>query len=164
MTTAGRRALPANVHLLKGDPSGIGREKLKENASLYPPLQNFEAPEYFSEDEKRYYMEICQRFQCANVVSIMDAMALELLVESYAEWREHKEWLDNNGYLLVESGAADQEKVKAHPFAMLKQNAHKQVVALLREFGWTPSSRSKTANLSKTETDPLGNEGKRPNV
>lgn len=164
-STRGRRALPANVHLLKGNPSKLDENKLKEAASLYPPLQDFTPPEYFSEAEREYYAQLCQRFQCANVVSVMDATALELLVEAYAEWREHKEFLDRYGYVLEEGGSEGQTKTKAHPIASLKSDAHKRVVALLREFGWTPSTRSKSAKLSATEQDPLaGDNLNRPNL
>ena len=154
---SGRANKPVALHVLHGDPSKLGAKELeRRNDAKYPALEDFTPPAYFSEREKQYWAEICEKFKASNVVSVMDAWALELLVESYAEWREHKNTLDQEGYTQIQTvPTTGARKEVAHPVAALKQKAHAQVCALLVQFGWTPSARTKTQQLSRLEGDPI---------
>lgn len=164
--TAGRIRKPFELHVLEGDPSKLGKNELARRAGPgYESLEDFTPPDYFNAAEKQFWTEVCQKFGSVRILSVMDKMSLELLIASYAEWREHREYLDRNGYTIIEGNTTGGEKMKAHPRCALKQKCHQEVVTLLMQFGWTPSSRTRTQALSAQEGDPLDDSlGKRPNV
>ena len=166
-SNSGRTNKPAALHVLHGDPSKLGQAELKRRDDVqYPPMEDLTAPSYFSAFEAKCWSELAERFKATRVLSTMDAWALELLVETYAEWREHKDTLDREGYTQIQTTpTTGASKEVAHPVAALKQKAHAQCVALLLQFGWTPAARTKTQQLSRLEEDPLGKQfGNRPAV
>lgn len=164
---SGRTNKPAALHILHGDPSKLGANELKRRDDVqYPPMEDLTAPAYFSEFEKECWRELAERFKATRVLSTMDGWALELLVETYAEWREHKRTLDLEGYTQIQvTPTTGASKEVAHPVTALKQKAHAQCVQLLLQFGWTPAARTKTQQLSRLEDDPVGVKfGSRPAV
>lgn len=163
---SGKVNKPVALHVLHGDPSHLGKKELEKRADVqYEPMEDLTPPSYFNDFEKQCWGELAEKFKNSRVLSVMDAWALELLIESYAEWREHKEYLDSNGYTVEEGSERAGWKTRADPRCELKQKAHQRIVNLLLQFGWTPAARTKTQRLSTFEKDPIGNGfGKRPNV
>lgn len=164
---SGRIRKPVELHVLHGDPSNLGSKEIAKRQNVqYPPMEDLTPPEYFSDFEKKCWSELADRFKATRVLSTMDSWALELLVETYAEWREHKDVLDSEGYTQIQvTPTTGASKEVAHPRAALKQKAHAQCVALLLQFGWTPAARTKTQQLGQLEQDPIGNGfGARPTV
>lgn len=162
---AGRNPIPAAIHALKGNPSEFSKEEINKMSSAnYEPLTDFTPPAYLSEFQKKTWRELCKKFGAVKILTVMDTMALEMLIDDYAEWREHKDYLDKNGYTIMQTNVAGGEVEKADPRCALKQSAHQRCVGLLKEFGWTPASRTKTQALSVVEQDPLkgGGIGERP--
>ena len=165
---AGRRPTPAAIHYLKGNPSEFSEQEMKDKTSAaYDILTDFTPPVYLSEFQKKTWRELCKKFGAVKILTVMDTMALEMLIDDYAEWREHKEYLDKNGYTLLQPNSQGESVEKADPRCALKQAAHGRCLSILKEFGWTPASRTKTLALSPMEKDPLkggGGIGERPKL
>ncbi len=163
---AGRKPTPAALHILKGNPSELSTDEIKKiTSAAYEILTDFSPPDYLSDFQKKTWRELCKKFGAVKILTVMDTMALEMLIDDYAEWREHKEYLDKNGYTIYQPNSQGGSVEKADPRCALKQAAHGRCVGLLREFGWTPSSRTKIQSLSAAETDPIKSSGigERPN-
>ncbi|WP_252493616.1 P27 family phage terminase small subunit, partial [Escherichia coli] len=56
---------------------------------------------------------------------LLDARALELLVEAYTEYRHHCETLDVEGYTYRTETQSGDVLIKAHPAAAMKADAWK---------------------------------------
>lgn len=154
---AGRPATPLAMKLLANNPRKENLSKLQEESPVYDVVSvNDEIipPDYLNELGKSTYVEISRKMAGRNVLTQMDDFALELLIESYQEFREHQDYLERNGYTYEVEDKEGNVKTIAYPQAALKSDAHKRVVALLTQFGWTPSSRTKV-KIIKEQRDPI---------
>lgn len=154
---AGRPATPLAMKLLANNPRKENLSKLEEESPSYDVITANDAinpPDYLNELGRATYVEIARKMAGRNVLTQMDDLALELLIESYQEFRDHQDYLDRNGYTYEVEDKEGNVKTVAYPQAALKSDAHKRVCALLQQFGWTPSSRTKVKIL-KEEKDPI---------
>lgn len=147
---AGPPKTPTHLQLVRGNPSKrpINKKEPKPPKGVPP------TPKYFSKQGKYWFKRMAEELDSAGVLSLLDAKALELLVEAYVEYRHHCEVLDEEGYTytnMTESGAM----IKAHPAAIMKADAWKRIRTMLGEFGMTPSSRTKVTINKPAEDDPL---------
>lgn len=155
--SAGRPATPLALKLLANNPGKENLDKLQEESPQYDPISvndDITPPDYLNELGKQTYIDIARKMAGRNVLTQMDDFALELLIESYQEFREHQEYLECNGYTYEVEDKEGNVKTVAYPQAALKSDAHKRVVALLTQFGWTPSSRTKV-KIVKEQKDPI---------
>lgn len=161
---AGRNPIPAEIHFLKGNPSELSKKELKEiSSSGLEPMTDYTPPPHLTDFQKKIWKELCARFGAVKILSVMDSLALEMLIDDYSEWREHAEYLDKNGYTIYETKTNGETAEKADPRNALKHNAHQRCVNLLIQFGWTPAARTKVRAMGPLEQDPLyGGLGKRP--
>lgn len=161
--SAGRPMKPVELHVLHGNPSELTPKEIAERTSSgLEPMTDFTPPAHLDNFQKKVWRELCAKFGAVKILSIMDGLALELLIDSYAEWVEHRDYLNKNGYTIIEEKTVGGETEKADPRCALKHNAHKRCVELLTQFGWTPVSRNKLKSFG-SEADPLfGGMSKRP--
>lgn len=157
---AGRKPKPHALHVLEGNPREFSKKELDRMSSAsYEPMTDFTPPPHLSDFQKKMWNELCAKFGSVRILTVMDSLALEMLIDDYAEWREHRDYLEANGYTFWHETSTGGNIEKADPRCALKQAAHQRCVGLLREFGWTPSSRTKTVALSATEQDPIKESG-----
>ncbi|AWD90238.1 terminase small subunit [Dickeya phage Sucellus] len=161
---SGRPSLPAELHLIRGNPSKKNVEELRSTSGLFDKLDlsEVEPPAHLSELGKFYYIEISKKLVGTNVLSSMDTLALELLIEAYQEYREHSAYLEENGYSYQTTNTMGDVSEKPYPQAAMKADAWRRVAAMLQQFGWTPSSRSKVKGVGNSDPikKSLGNRGK----
>jgi P27 family predicted phage terminase small subunit len=95
--------------------------------------------------------EAKKHLQDANVLTEMDALALAAFCESYATWREATDKIrrakSQGGGLVIETVYGQ----KANPYLKIANNAHDRMLAILREFGMTPASRTRVKTASPTQ-------------
>ena len=110
-------------------------------------------PDWLSERGRRYWNEIGAVLLNMKVVTAGDGSALMLLVESLAEWAEARQAVIGTGgtpglglvyEMQTESG---QTMRRPNPEVAMASDAMKRSLTLLREFGLSPSSRSKVSAL-----------------
>lgn len=162
----GRPNVPTALHELKGNPSKLNLNKQKEDEPKYDminPDSNIVPPDYLNDLGKQTYIELSRKIADKSILSNMDMLGLELLIEAYQEFRFHQAFLERNGYSYEVQLTSGDTGSKPFPEVQMKQDAHKRVVALLVQYGWTPSSRAKT-KIIKNQVDPvrkvLGGRGK----
>ncbi|MCE9886553.1 phage terminase small subunit P27 family [Obesumbacterium proteus] len=142
---------PTHLRLVKGNPSkrAINKNEPKPPSGV-PPI-----PKHFDKRGKYWFKQMGEELDAVGVMSILDAKALELLVEAYTEYRHHCEVLDEEGYTYQTGSATGEKIVKAHPAAAMKADAWKRIRAMLSEFGMTPASRSKVEIKAPAGEDPF---------
>lgn len=132
---------PSHLRAVEGNPS----HARPVNHDEPMPTKGFhQPPEYFTEQEKEWYMDMCQELNRWGVITELDSRAAEMLTVAYSEYREAREEVKANGSLTyTEVGAMGQEKLKPHPAVGIADAAWKKFRAMATEFGMTPASRSK---------------------
>lgn len=154
---AGRPATPLELKLLANNPRKENLKELEAETPKYDVIcanDVISPPDYLNELGKKTYVEIARKMAGRNVLTQMDDFALELLIESYQEFRDHQDFLERNGYTYEIEDKEGNVRTSAYPQAALKSDAHKRVCNLLQQFGWTPSSRTKV-KIIKSESDPI---------
>ncbi|WJM83225.1 phage terminase small subunit P27 family [Pectobacterium brasiliense] len=138
---------PTHLRLVRGNPSKRPINKNEPQPSKgVPPT-----PKHFTKQEKYWFKRLAEELDAIGVITQLDGKALELLVKTYIQYRNHCDVLDRDGY----SYKTDDGLLKAHPEAAMKDRALASINGMLGGFGMTPSSRSKV-NASKPEqADPL---------
>lgn len=142
---------PTALRLVKGNPSkrAINKNEPKPPSGV-PPI-----PKHFNKQEKYWFKRVGEELDCANVITKLDGMALELLIGAYVEWRKHRDVIDQVGETYNVTNMQGETLVKAHPRVVMMEKAWMRVHRMLSEFGMTPSARSKVSSEGKGEADPL---------
>ena len=87
------------------------------------------------------------------VLTQMDSKSLELLCETYADYRDLQQQIQQQGHTFIVHTDAG-EVIRANPLVKMRDTARQHILALLREFGATPSSRTRVGGEgSDQETD-----------
>lgn len=139
---------PTHLRAVKGFP-----DKRPVNHDEPMPKNGFhQPPEYFTDEEKGWYMDMCQELNRWGVITELDSRAAEMLTVAYSEFRVARREVEANGSLTyIELGAQGQEKLKPHPAVGIADAAWKKFRAMATEFGMTPASRSKVNSVKKEE-------------
>jgi P27 family predicted phage terminase small subunit len=90
-----------------------------------------------------------------GILNSVDALALEMMCEAYADYlgaRRELEQLGSNYYETInrQSGATMH---RAHPAVAVMQDADRRIKAWVAEFGMTPSARSRVKPCEERGTD-----------
>ncbi|WP_336798228.1 phage terminase small subunit P27 family [Erwinia aphidicola] len=151
--------IPTHLALVKGNPS---KRPLNKNEPK-PPSGVPPIPKHFDKQGKYWFKRMAEELDAVGVITLLDARALELMVEAYTEYRQHCETLDREGYTYAVFSEEEPDEgkdreirmIKPHPAAMMKADAWKRIRAMLGEFGMTPASRTKVGVKGAAEVDPL---------
>lgn len=150
---AGRKPTPTHLKLVKGNP---GRRPLpakgKPAERDSPP-----APAHLTASARRAWDSVSAMLARAGVLALVDAMAVELLCEAYADWRAARDELTafgSNYYQTVNQAGGIMHR--AHPALAVMRDADRRIKAWLAEFGMTPSARTRidVAPASDEPADP----------
>lgn len=153
----GRTALPANVHLLKGNPS---KKPLADLLGEFrPEVEIPTAPKHLWPEAKKEWKRITPELERYGLISKLDRAALALYCQAYARWVWAEEQLDR-ARDLAERKRLDAE-AKGEPWTggdgvtvptpnghmtysphwVVANKAMEQVKNHLRSFGMDPSAR-----------------------
>jgi len=142
---------PTALKKLQGNP---GKRALNKNEPQ-PTKKAPTTPKHFNKQQKYWYKRLCEEFGDMGVLTVVDGKALELLVDTYVEWREHCDIIKTEGYIYYKTSGTGDRIPQTHPSAIAKSDAAKRLKALLAEFGATPASRSKVEVEKAQEVDPV---------
>lgn len=142
MGARGPKPLPANVHMLRGNPSKLPADKLRDQ--LQPEIEVPKCPPHLSSEAKREWKRITVELEKYGLVSQMDRSALAVYCQAYGRWvtAEKKiKALDEDG--LIDETPNGYKQIGV--WLQISNRAVEQMHRFLSEFGMTPSSRSRVA-------------------
>ena len=148
---AGRPRKPTTLKVIQGNP---GKRALPANEPQ-PEKGARPSPKYLKKKARDWYAEVAAELDKVGVLTVLDSNALELLIEAYAEYRQHCATLDAEGYTYRTTSTSGETVIKAHPASVMKSDAWKRIRAMLTEFGMTPASRSKVSTKGPDTVDPM---------
>jgi P27 family predicted phage terminase small subunit len=102
-------------------------------------------PETLSDTAKENWDRFCDLLECMGVLSLPDELALEQLVEAYADWRQAHEVIAAEGTHYETTSSTGGTMIRAHPAVAMRSDAARRFQSLMSEFGLTPASRSRVS-------------------
>lgn len=149
----GRKPTPTHLKVVTGNPGRRPLNDAEPNAVRSRPS----CPAHASDKAKETWGYVCGMLDRMGILSEVDAIAIEMLCEAYADWLGAKRALAEFGsdYYQTENSAGGVMH-RAHPAVATKADADRRIRGWLAEFGMTPSSRSRVkVDGEKAEDDPL---------
>jgi P27 family predicted phage terminase small subunit len=136
----GRKPKPSYLKLVTGNP---GKRKLNSKEPKVARARPL-APTHMSDKARETWGYVGGLLDRMGVLSEVDAVALELLCEAYADFLAAKGVLEAFGsdYYTTKTALGD-EMHRAHPAVAQKNDADRRIRAWLGEFGMTPGARSR---------------------
>ena len=138
--------LPTNLKVLRGtaQPCRLNDKEPK------PPPADISMPDGLSQKEQQHWQQVAGYLQEAGVLTVMDVQALKLYCRIYVKWQESIYKLDEYGPVIKTKAG----NPSLSPYFKISQKYLDQLLAILREFGMTPSSRTKIhASSDKPDDD-----------
>jgi P27 family predicted phage terminase small subunit len=133
---SGRRPLPTNLKLLKGNP---GKRRL--NGEEPQPIGDLPScPKHLVGDARQAWNQF--KAGLIGIATALDATALELLCTAYAAYLDAAAKVAESGAVWVEE-AEGIKKFTFSPYRKVMDSEWAKVKSMLDEFGMTPSSRTK---------------------
>jgi len=161
---AGRRALPANVHMLRGNPSKLSAAQLSEG--LQPEVEIPGCPKHLLPEARKEWRRITPELERYGLISKLDRSALSLYCQAWARyvWAEEQmaramalaaekraeaeakgeEYLGGDGMTYTTASGA----IQYSPHWVIGNRAAEQVKNFLAEFGLSPATRTKVSTSS----------------
>jgi P27 family predicted phage terminase small subunit len=140
MGQRGPKPLPANVHMLRGNPSKLSSDRLRD--SVAPEVEIPNAPKHLQGEALKEWKRIGVELEKLGLVSKIDRAALSMYCTA---WGRHVE-AENKIRELGEDGLVG---VTPNGFQVqsawvnISNKAMEQCMKYLSEFGMSPSARSR---------------------
>lgn len=136
----GRKPTPTHLKVVAGNP---GRRPLND-AEPVAQKSRPSCPSHASDKARETWGYVCSILDQMGLLSDVDALAIEMLCEAYADYLAAVQALKEFGsdyYQTVNQSGGVMHR--AHPAVAVKQDADRRIRGWLAEFGMTPSSRSR---------------------
>jgi len=157
--TRGRRPLPAQVHLLHGNPSKLSQEALERAAAQVPVAQEaLPVPRWLKGVARREWQWIAPRLFRYQLLTEIDRVVLETYCQAYARWREAEEHLAEAPKVLSMRRPDGSDYFFRNPWLGISKDALKQVHQCLDRLGMNPAARATILSKPRDEP-PNGNPG-----
>lgn len=144
MGARGPQPTPTALKVLRGNP---GKRALNKREPQPPAAQDPHCPDHLDELAKVEWRRIVPILREMRVLTEADYMTLATLCQAYATMAKAQEQLNRAGILFKTSTGYIQQS----PLISIVNTNAELVTKLCREFGLTPSARSRVLASEKTE-------------
>lgn len=172
----GPKSLPANVHMLRGNPSKLSSAQLMD--TLQPEIEIPGVPPHLLPEARKEWKRITPELERYGLISKIDRAALALYCQAWARWvwaerelqraagiaAERKAaaelkgeaWDGGDGYTFVTKSGA----LQYSPHWVIANKAMEQVNKFLADFGMSPSARGRVnpSNLLQRQLPGMGDD------
>ena len=140
MGTRGPRPTPANMHLIRGNPSKKPLNELFDE--FRPEVEIPEPPPHLLPAALDEWARLAPELERYGLISKLDRAALAVYCQSYARWKHAEEKLRELGDAgLVETTLTGYRQIG--PWLQISNRAVETMQKLLTEFGMSPSARTR---------------------
>ena len=150
---AGRKPIPTQIKKMQGTLEKSRVNKLEPQLPTSIP----KVPDYFDNYAVEAFEFLGVKTYEMRIITEADKMALELLAESYSEYRRAIEIIKEKGLTYSIRDRSGNEIIKPRPENLIKDKAMNRMKSLLPEFGLTPSSRARVNAQEKIEISDIEN-------
>lgn len=130
----GRRPTPTNLKLVRGvRKDRINDDEPKVDVSIPSP------PDYLSQDEQNVFLSEARQLARMRVMSEADVNALAIYATKFIRWRQAIDIVRSTGLVSkTKSGYLEENR-----FLQIANRCEKEMLDIMRDFGLTPSSRTR---------------------
>lgn len=139
MRRDGRRPQPTVLKIARGNPGKRplnAREPKPVVPAKLPPC-----PDWLPAEGKRLWSSLGDKLLRTGLLTELDLETLAMLCAAWAQWRDAEAYIQEHGATYT----MDSGRAYRHPAAVAGDHAAKLVFDIAREFGLTPSARSRIA-------------------
>lgn len=141
----GPKKQPTALKILHGNP---GKRPLNPDEPQ-PQGSLPECPDFLQGQAREAWQEFGRELEACGIATRLDATALAMLCNAYAQYLDAAEKTARLGAVWIEKGEGKIPKFQYSPYWSVMNRAFKQVKDMLGEFGMTPSSRSNVSVKEK---------------
>lgn len=145
---AGRKPKPTALKELAGNP---GKRALNK-AEPKPPAKRPPCPPHIQGEARREWNRITRQLVDLGVLTQVDRAALAAYCQCWERWVQAEAEMRQPDFRMITT--TDNGYPVVSPWLNVANNAMKQMLRYLTEFGMTPSSRSRVTVAAPEETDP----------
>ncbi len=131
----GRKALPANLHMLHGTHRGD-----RHGGGVAVRIVNPEPPSGLPEVAEAEWRKMAPVLSGYKLLSDLDLTALEMYCRVYARWLAAEKALEESGTLVFETQTGYQTQ---SAYLNIINQCLKQMQSIMAEFGMTPATRER---------------------
>lgn len=141
----GRKPKPTALRVLQGNP---GKRRLNDKEPK-PKPGTPSAPPFLTDEAKREWRRVSKQLLALGLLTLIDKAALAAYCVAWGRWAEAETALREFGiFVMTPVGMVE------NPALRISDNARKQMMRALVEFGMSPSSRSRVhSELPEPEKD-----------
>lgn len=137
MGARGPAPTPTALNKLRGNP---GKRPLPKGEPMPATADRVpSAPRWLSEEARAEWKRLAPRLHAVGLLTDVDGLALAMLCEAFAQYVEAKGLVEREGMMAV----SDKGNTYQHPAVGLMNSARNELLKWTREFGMTPSARSR---------------------
>jgi len=134
-------------------------DRMPKNPVFPEIIEEMKPPTFLNSDGKKAFKSLVEMLgkNGYSIISNLDITALTMLCETFGSYLKAVKELkkkDNQEVIKVISPKTGIEKAIVNPWVKIKNDSFKNLLALLPQFGLTPSSRNKVGAIKKDEIDP----------
>lgn len=179
MGVRGPQKLPANVHLLRGNPSKLSLDELL--GEFNPEVEIPSCPKHLWPEAKKEWRRISAELEKYGLISKLDRAALAMYCQAWARmvWAENmltrameqaeekklaaeakgEDWKGGDGFMIPTPNGS----FTYSPYWVAARRATQETHWYLQSFGMSPSARGRVSPSDNRQTSlPLGDDGGNP--
>ncbi|MBX3014843.1 MAG: phage terminase small subunit P27 family [Caldilineaceae bacterium] len=145
---AGRRPTPTAVKKLTGNP---GKRQLNKDEPQ-PKAKRPPCPKHIQGEARREWNRITKQLSELGLLTEIDRAALAAYCQCWERWIQAEDEMRKPTFRMVT--LTDSGYPILSPWLGVANNAMKQMLRYLTEFGMTPAARSRVTVAAETEADP----------
>ncbi len=151
MGDRGPAPTPSNLLKLRGSWRGNANPNEPQPDSGVPSK-----PEGLGPIADTVWDTMSEQLLAMRVLTVADGYALEVLARTWEKWQEAEDSLTKHGNVFpIRNPDGTLKYLQQSPYVGIARHLGDQLIKLLREFGLTPSARTRIAAAPVEEGDPL---------
>ena len=148
----GRKPKPAKLKLLEGNP---GKRPIKLNTPQPTPKRPT-CPRWLSKEAKREWKRVVPELERLGLLTVVDRAALAGYCESWAEYREAREFIHKHGVVNpIKDDDGNIKYLQQVPQVSIANKALANIRAFCSMFGLSPSDRERMTLPTNDTTDEM---------
>lgn len=158
---SGRKALPATVHLLRGNPSKKSAAELKamqdKNVESALPVKIPPCPAFLTKDAKAEWKRISKDLAVLGMVNELDRSELAVYCQAWADWKKAREMIGGLGELGMIDKTPNGFK-QTSVWMQIANRAEERMNKAGSNFGFSPAARAKLRQTQQPQGELSQNE------
>ncbi len=142
--TPGPKPLPSHVKVQRGNPGKRSDPGQTEDA-IQAPQRKLRAPKGLNKRQQKHWRDLAHQFHQLQLTTDLDIGAMRLLVDAWERYLQANEAVNQYGLVVQGHNGVPMQS----PYLQVANKAHADVLSMLREFGMTPSSRSRVTQAAQ---------------